>query len=72
MTCSLNQSRAALAAASTVKVGGGGTVLAPDLEGVYPFIPTGNARPAVGIGGRSASAELPALSRRDVGGSDLP
>jgi len=41
LTCSLNPSQAALAAASTVKVGGGGTVLAPEAGGIYTFIPAG-------------------------------
>ena len=41
LTCSLNPSQAALAAASTVLVGGSGDVFLPGFGGVYTFIPKG-------------------------------
>jgi len=40
LTCSLTPAQAALASASTVKVGGGGTPLAPEFGGFYTFIPS--------------------------------
>jgi hypothetical protein len=39
LTCSLSPAQAALAAASTVTVGGGGDVLPPQYGGLYTFIP---------------------------------
>jgi hypothetical protein len=39
LTCSLSPAQAALAAASTVMVGGGGDVLPPAFGGLYTFIP---------------------------------
>lgn len=40
LTCSLNPAQAALAAASTTLVGGGGTPFSAGLGGIYTFIPS--------------------------------